>query len=64
MRAVHGTSGISTMVINRALSASITRVPVIDGTLQPSPKNMGKNDLPCSPIKRMKPSIKYAARAM
>ncbi len=63
-RAVHGTSGIITIVSSRALGASITRVPATDGTLQPKPRNSGKNDLPCRPIRRMKPSIKYAARAM
>ena len=50
MRAVHGTSGAMRMVRMRAGRESMTRVPMMAGTLQPNPRNRGKKDLPCRPI--------------
>ena len=64
MRAVHGTSGAIRMVNNLAGQESITRVPMMAGTLQPNPRNSGRNDFPCNPMICMKLSITYAALAM
>ncbi len=57
MRAVHGTSGARIIVNNLDDHESITRVPITAGTLQPKPRNNGKKDLPCSPMRCMKLSI-------
>ena len=56
-RAVQGTSGASRIVSSRARRSSMIRAPSTAGTLQPNPRNSGRNDLPCSPIKCMKRSI-------
>ena len=49
-RAEHGTSGASRIVSNRPRRDSMTRVPITAGTLQPNPRNSGRNDFPCSPM--------------
>src|SRR5512134_3538498 len=62
IRAVQGTSGAIKIVRKRAGFESITRVPNIDGTLHPKPRNRGRKDLPCNPIRCIKLSITKAAR--
>ena len=62
-RAVHGTSGASRIVSQRARRSSMMREPRTAGTLQPKPRKSGMNDLPCSPIRCMKRSMTYAPRA-
>ncbi len=64
IRAVQGTRGANMMVSSRPRRDSITRVPITAGTLQPKPRNKGRKLLPCKPIKCMKRSITYAARAI
>src|ERR1043165_5738007 len=64
IRAVQGTKGAIKIVKKRAGFESITRVPKMDGTLQPKPRNNGRKDLPCNPIMCMKLSMTKAARAM
>src|SRR6266498_3213289 len=64
IRAVQGTKGAIKMVNRRAGHESMTRVPMIAGTLQPKPRNKGKNDLPCKPIMCIRLSITKAARAI
>src|SRR6266498_4403475 len=43
MRAVHGTNGAIRIVKKRAGFESITRVPMMDGTLHPKPRKSGRN---------------------
>src|SRR6266545_5740926 len=64
IRAVHGTNGAIKIVKKRAGFESITRVPRMDGTLHPKPRNRGRNDLPCKPIRCMRLSMTKAARAI
>ena len=57
-------NGAMKMVKSRSRFDSRMRVDMMAGTEQPNPTSIGTNDLPGSPIQRMKRSITNAARDM
>ena len=52
------------IVVLRSRSDSMQRVAMIAGTVQPKPSTSGTKERPCSPNRRITPSITNAARAM
>ena len=60
-RAWQSAKGMHNIANRRIPRSLITRVPMIEGTLQPKPITCSTKARPSSPSQRMKPSIRNAA---
>ncbi len=63
-RAEQVMNGTAIRVAMRSRRSGITRVPMMAGTAQAKPDNMGTNEWPERPHQRMSRSTRNAARAM